>query len=145
MNTCIFCRIINREVSASRVFTDTSAMAFLDISPVNPGHTLVVPVRHVASFTELTHAEIDCMARMAQQVASALKTSFPECEGVTVSMADGEVAGQEVPHTHMHVIPRHREDGFGWRRFGKAMDREELNSIATQIRSAMTISNDAKP
>jgi histidine triad (HIT) family protein len=114
----------------------------LDISPINSGHTLVVPLRHVASFTDLTLTEVHGMFRMAHQVASALKSAFPDCEGVTISMADGEVAGQEVPHAHIHVIPRHRDDGFGWRRFGKSMDRPQLNSIASQIRSSMPISND---
>lgn len=141
MNPCSFCRIISGELPTSRVFETTIATAFLDISPVNPGHTLVIPLRHVASFTDLTLAEVDAMARMAQQVASALKSAFPECEGVTVSMADGAIAGQEVPHAHMHVIPRHRNDGFGWRRFGNSMDRAQLDAMASQIRSAMEISS----
>lgn len=114
--------------------------AFLDISPVNCGHTLVVPLRHVASLTDLTLAEIECMARTAQQVASALKSAFPEYEDITLSMADGEIAGQEVPHAHIHVIPRHGNDGFGWRRFGNSMDQAQLNEIALQIRSTMEIS-----
>ncbi|MGC4013871.1 MAG: HIT family protein [Luteolibacter sp.] len=140
MNSCIFCRIIRGELSASWIFEDSLVTAFLDISPVNGGHVLVVPRRHVASLTDLTSAEIECIARTAQQVAAALKSTLPECEGVSLSMADGEAAGQEVPHAHLHVIPRHRGDGFGWRRLGSSMDRTQLDDTASRIRHTMEIS-----
>lgn len=135
MSTCTFCRIVRGELVASRLWEEDLAIAFLDISPVNPGHSLVVPRRHVTSFTDLDPAELESLARVVQRVASALKSAVPGCEGVTVSLADGEAAGQEIPHAHFHVIPRHAGDGFGWRRFGEKMDRATLDQLAFSIRN----------
>jgi histidine triad (HIT) family protein len=135
-HTCVFCRIIRGELPSSRILEDSITSAFLDLAPVNQGHTLVVPLRHVVSFTDLTTAEVASMGRIARQVAAALKATVPSCEGVTLSMADGAVAGQEVGHAHMHVIPRHRGDGFGWRRHGGATARPQLDELVCQIRSA---------
>jgi len=133
MNSCIFCRILTGELESSRAFEDTVVAAFLDIAPINPGHTLVVPRRHVEAFTDLTPVELQHVMSAGQRVAIALKAVFPECEGITFSVAEGEVAGQEVPHTHVHVIPRHKDDGFGWRRYGQPADRAKLDAIASKI------------
>jgi histidine triad (HIT) family protein len=108
-------------------------VAFLDIAPINPGHTLVVPRRHARAFTDLTPVELAHLTSVGQQVALALKAVFPAYEGLTFSVAEGEAAGQEVPHTHLHVIPRHRGDGFGWRRHGQREDRARLDAIANKI------------
>ena len=78
--------------------------------------------------------EIEAITRVAQQIAGTQKNSLTECLGVNLLLSDGEVAGQEVPHAHFHVIPRGKEDGFGWRRFGKKVDREDLDSIALLLR-----------
>jgi histidine triad (HIT) family protein len=64
------------------------------------------------------------------------------CEGVTLSLADGAAAGQEVLHAHLHVIPRHANDQFGWKRFGTTADQEQLKQIASRIRSALISPND---
>lgn len=140
MPDCIFCRIANAELEASRVFGDSAVVAFLDIRPVNQGHTLVIPRRHVTSFTDLDPAELGAAMRVAQSVAKALKSVLPGCEGVTLALADGEVAGQEIAHAHFHVIPRHRDDGFGWRRFGQPAERRQLDSIAAQLRDTLAVS-----
>lgn len=138
--TCIFCRIVRGEVPSSQVCGDALVTAFLDRAPVNAGHVLVVPRRHAVSLTDLTAAEVAGLARTAQRVAAALKSALPGCEGVTLSMADGERAGQEVPHAHLHVIPRLVNDGFGWRRHGNPMEQERLDGIATRIRGAIEVS-----
>ncbi len=133
MNTCIFCRILTGELDASRVLENEGVVAFLDVAPINPGHTLVVPRRHVSAFTGLTPVELEHLTISGKHVALALKAAFPECGGLTFSVAEGEVAGQEVPHTHLHVIPRHKGDGFGWRRHGRPEDRASLDTIALKI------------
>lgn len=116
------------------VLSTEGELAFLDVSPVNPGHTLVVSRRHVSAFTELTIGEVSGLALAAQRVATRLKEKLTGCVGVTVSLADGEGAGQEVPHVHFHVIPRYRSDDFGWRRFGQRVDRDRLDSLAAKVR-----------
>ena len=115
MNPCPFCRILAGELASSLVLEDELVVAILDIRPANPGHTLVMPRRHVESFTDLTPAEVEQLALAGQRVATALKREFDSCEAVTFSLADGAAAGQDVPHTHLHVIPRRTGDGFGWR------------------------------
>ena len=134
MSPCIFCRIISQDLSSARVGENELAVAFLDIRPVNRGHTLVVPRRHVPSFADIAGSEAAAVFRLIQDVASALKSELPECIGVTLSAADGEAAGQEVPHAHFHVIPRSSGDDFGWRRFGTLTNPEALDATASLIR-----------
>lgn len=133
MNTCIFCQILTGERDSSRVLENEVVVAFLDIAPINPGHTLVVPRRHVSAFTDLTSVELEHLTISGQHVALALKAAFPEYDGLTFSVAEGEVAGQEVPHTHLHVIPRHKGDGFGWKRQGRPEERASLDVIASKL------------
>ena len=137
MTPCIFCRIISGELSSARIAENELAVAFLDIRPINRGHALVVPRRHVASFADLSDAESAAVFRLIRELACALKSELPECAGFTLSAADGEAAGQEVPHAHFHVIPRSAGDGFGWRRFGALAGAEALDETAALIRRGM--------
>ena len=82
------------------------------------------------------------LALVAQRIDSALKASIPHCEGVSLSLADGAAAGQEIPHAHLHVIPRLTEDDFGRRRYGSVQDRSELDAIAARIRSVLAIDSE---
>ena len=138
---CVFCRILAGEVPASVVLEADLVVAFLDIRPANPGHTLVVPRRHVDSFTDLTPTEVAQVAHCGQRVAAALKRGAVPCEGITVSLADGAAAGQDVPHAHLHVIPRRATDGLGWRAAGRLEQRDELDAIASRIRNALEAAN----
>lgn len=136
MNPCPFCRIVSGELASARISGNELAFAFLDIRPVNPGHTIVVPRRHVASLTDLTTSETGAVFDLVREVASAMKSELPGCGGTTLSAADGREAGQEVPHSHFHVIPRFGGDGFGWRRFGAPTEPESLEVTASIIRRA---------
>ena len=106
MTRCPFCRILAGELPSSLVLEDDLVVAVLDIRPANPGHTLVMPRRHVEFFTDLTRTEVERLALTGQRVARALKRGVDSCEAVTFSLADGVAAGQDVPHTHLHVVPR---------------------------------------
>ena len=138
MNPCTFCRIIAGEITAARLAENDQAIAFLDIQPVNAGHALIIPRRHVASFVELTEEEGASIFRLVQDVGRAMKAVLPGCAGLSLSAADGEAAGQEVLHAHFHVIPRSEGDGFGWRRFGQRVDHASLETVASVIRSSMS-------
>lgn len=111
MTSCIFCDIIFGLSPANFVYRDDLCTAFMDIRPVNPGHVLVVPCRHTALLTELDDASVGHMFQVAQRVDVALRASGLKCEAVNLFLADGRVAGQEVPHVHLHVIPRFTGDG----------------------------------
>ena len=138
---CTFCKILNQELPASRIIEDKHNLAFLDIHPVSSGHTLIIPRRHVESFTDLTKEEVTQLFEMGKVVASHLKNVVEDCGGVNLSLADGAVAGQEVPHAHLHVIPRKEGDGFGWKfppgYSEKAAPREDLERIAALLKNSI--------
>jgi len=94
MDPCVFCRILAGHVPSSPVLDSDLIVAFLDIHPWNPGHTLVLPRRHVESFTDLSPMEVEQLALRGQQIATALKQGFDGCEAGTFSLADGVAAGQ---------------------------------------------------
>ncbi len=135
---CVFCGIVDGRNPSSVVYQDKSVIAFLDIQPVTPGHTLVIPRSHAASLAELAARDGERMFAAGQLCAAALRKSSVKCEGVNMSLADGEVAGQEVFHVHLHVFPRFSGDGFGLK-FGpdyrKTLpSRSELDRIASLLR-----------
>jgi histidine triad (HIT) family protein len=138
---CTFCRILNNELASSRVYEDEHIVAFLDIHPISQGHTLVVPRRHVESYTDLSREEVSQLAQVGRLVAAHLKSAVEGCEGVSLSLADGTSAGQEVPHAHLHVIPRRRGDGFGWKfppgYSSEAAPRDQLDSVAALVRDSI--------
>jgi diadenosine tetraphosphate (Ap4A) HIT family hydrolase len=140
MDRCVFCRTLAGDLPSSPVFDNDLIVAFLDIRPANPGHTLVLPRRHVESFTELSTMEVEQLALCGQRIATALKQGFDGCEAVTFSLADGAAAGQDVPHTHLHVVPRRAGDGLGWRAAGQLQARETLDASASQLRTALGVS-----
>lgn len=132
---CIFCQIIDGSAESSEVHRDEDCVAFLDLHPINSGHAIICPTRHVSSFTDLKPKEIKAILGVAQHLARTQKNNLSDCLGVNLLLSDGEVAGQEVPHAHFHVIPRGKEDGFGWRRFGREATRKDLDSIAVLLRA----------
>lgn len=131
--SCIFCRVIDGSARSSEVHRDERSIAFLDLNPINAGHTLVCPVRHVTSLTDLTPSELQGMVAIAQRVAASQKRLLRDCVGVNLLLSDGEAAGQEVPHAHIHVVPRESGDGFGWRRHGRPADRDALDAVAALL------------
>lgn len=141
MPDCVFCHILNEVAPASFVYRDSVCSAFMDIQPVNAGHLLVIPNAHLASLADLDDDTTGHLMRVARRLVIAVRAAGGfRCEGVNLFVADGEVAGQEVFHVHLHVIPRYRGDGFGLQ-FGphylELPPRGELERAAAQIRSAL--------
>lgn len=137
---CIFCKIVRREAPASIVREDESTLAFMDIQPMNQGHVLLIPKVHAAYIEDLPNGATGPILEAAREVSRALRTSGIRCEAVSLYLANGREAGQEVFHTHMHVIPRWRGDGLGLRvrpDRGRVADRKELDTLAAKIRAAM--------
>lgn len=140
MNNCIFCKIINRELPASIIHEDDQVIAFMDIQPVNPGHILVVPKIHREFIAELDEDLTSGMFNVAAKINRALRKSDIRSEGINYFLADGKAAGQEVFHTHLHIFPRFRNDGFGLRfgeRYSVLPDRKELDEVCTSIKKMM--------
>jgi histidine triad (HIT) family protein len=140
MSHCTFCDILANKKPSSIVSEDELCTAFMDIQPVNPGHVLVIPNQHAAHLADLDPDHGAHLFRIAQRIAQALHKSGLPCEGVNFFLADGEVAGQDVFHVHLHVIPRFAGDGFGLRlgpHYGNRPHRAELDMVAEAIRSAL--------
>ena len=135
--SCVFCDIIAGQAPATFVYKDEVAVAFMDIRPVNAGHLLVVPRDHARHLADLDPQVGGHLFQVGMYLVAALRRSGLPCEGVNLYLADGEVAGQEVWHVHLHVLPRFQEDGFGLRfgpDYGRQPDRASLDDIAAAIR-----------
>ncbi|MDH5447707.1 MAG: HIT family protein [Candidatus Bathyarchaeota archaeon] len=140
MDYCVFCRIVKGVAPASVAYSDEDVVAFMDITPVNPGHVLVIPKVHAAQLSELNPEIGAHMFKAAMHVAEGLRRSGVKCEGVSLFLADGEAAFQDIFHVHLHVIPRFKGDGFGLKlglNYGFKPKRKELDEIANKIRKAI--------
>lgn len=133
---CIFCRRVVGEIPAARVYEDEQTLAFMDLGQVNPGHVLVAVKRHAANLLELTPDEAAAAMRTAHRVARAVKDTF-DPPGITLLQANGKEGDQTVFHFHMHVVPRHADDGIAlsWPR--KDPPREQLEAYAAQLRKVL--------
>jgi len=115
MESCPFCRIREGALSAHVLYEDDEVLAFLDIYPCTEGHTLVVPRRHAASLTECPPATVAALFLAAVRLAGAIQKGLG-APGFNLGVNDGRAAGQEVPHFHVHVIPRYGGEGGGVQR-----------------------------
>jgi diadenosine tetraphosphate (Ap4A) HIT family hydrolase len=135
--SCVFCDIRAGRAPSSIVYRDELVCAFLDIRPVNPGHLLVIPNEHADYLADLPPASGGRLFEVGQRLAAALRRTDLRCEGINFFLADGEVAGQEVFHVHLHVVPRFTGDGFGLH-FGpdytKLPPRSALDEVAAAVR-----------
>jgi diadenosine tetraphosphate (Ap4A) HIT family hydrolase len=137
IDTCVFCGIVTRQAEASIVYEDETAVAFMDLNPVTPGHLLVVPCRHAVGLEDLDPATGAHVWSVGHAMARALRRSRMRCEGINVFVCDGEVAFQTVFHFHLHVIPRYAGDG--WTIIPESVERERwlLDSDAQAIKDAI--------
>ena len=107
---CIFCKIIKGEIPCYKVYEDEDTLAFLDIQPVNPGHTLVVPKQH---FQNLEAIPEDLLAKVmvtVKKVAKTIKDNI--APSYNIQENNDPIAGQVIPHIHWHIIPRQEGDGL---------------------------------
>ncbi len=136
---CIFCRIVEGTAPASVVYADEAVMAFMDVRPVNVGHVLVIPRLHADRLADLPHDVGAALMPVAQRVVAAMQDSPLRAEGHNLFLADGAVAGQEVFHVHLHVIPRHRDDGMQVRvDYDRAPSRAVLDEQAASIAEGLS-------
>ncbi len=126
----IFSRIANGEIPSYRIATDDSYYAFLDINPVAPGHTLVIPRKENDYIFDLSDADYAGLALFAKKVAKALEAAVP-CKRIGVA-----VMGLEVPHTHIHLIPIQKESDMNFFREKLTLSPEEMSGIAAKAEAA---------
>lgn len=133
---CIFCDIINRTGEAEILYENELVMAFLDIRPVNYGHTLVIPKKHFSNFIELPADYLAELGRVTQLLSDAIQKGL-KAEGFNVIINNGAAAGQTVYHFHYHIIPRFDND-FNYRPRFKVYSDGSIKEFADKIRSAVT-------
>lgn len=130
---CIFCNIRDRKAEAEIVFEDEKVLAFLDIQPVNYGHTLVITKKHYDNFLTVPKDELDKLIHAVQFIAGAVKRSI-NADGFNVISNNGDPAGQSVYHFHFHIIPRFNND-FTIKPKYKTYGAESMKDYGNQIRS----------
>ncbi|MCG5642452.1 HIT family protein [Streptococcus sp. DFI.7.26] len=109
VSDCIFCKIVAGEIPASKVYEDDHFLAFLDISQVTPGHTLVIPKKHARNLLEMTPDETADLFNIVSRVTKKVE-SATQPQGMNIISNMKEIAGQSVFHTHVHILPRYSQE-----------------------------------
>lgn len=131
MSSCIFCKIVKGEVPSTKVFEDKNVFAFLDINPVNHGHVLVIPKTHYPKLEETPDGVVSDIFVQSKKIMLAIKEAL-NADFVAVS-----IVGTEVPHLHIHLIPRTHTDGLAGFWPTKKYEEKEMQTVAEKIRSAL--------
>lgn len=137
---CPFCKIIDGKIPAKIVYEDDVAVAFLDINPASPGHTLVVPKKHYAVLPQMSDSEIGHIFSLVRNISGLLfevtqRSSKDKPAGVNIIQNNGAAAGQQVPHVHIHVIPRLEGDNVIQPWQPKQMDENQLNQYQELLKA----------
>lgn len=131
MNDCIFCKIAAGEIPSFKVYEDDKVLAYLDINPFSPGHTLVIPKVHSSCLLDTGADTLATVMAAVRKVAAHLKTALP-CDGFNILQNNGEAAGQTVKHVHFHIVPRYGMEPISFENHKGDMD--ELKALAERIR-----------
>lgn len=137
MADSIFTKIINREIPADIIYEDEKIIAFLDINPVNKGHTLVVPKKPFENIFDGDEEILAHMIKVSKKLSLVIRETVG-ADGVNLIMNNGEYAGQEVFHAHLHIVPRHKNDGSFSTKKCAGYDGDEAAVLATQLNSAIS-------
>ena len=135
---CLFCKIIRGEIPAKKVYEDGSTLAFLDINPRNPGHTLIVPKKHVETLMEMDDKEAGILFQSVLKVAKMVANGA-QAHGISIAQSNGKAAGQVIAHVHFHAIPRYLTEGPpGLESIlpAKRLDEASMDKIAEAIKGA---------
>ena len=133
---CVFCAIASRQVPASVIYEDEKVLGFLDINPLTEGHTLIIPKYHAEDVFDISEEDLKHISAVAQRIADRMKEVI-NAEGVDLFQASGQAADQQVPHFHLHVIPRKTGDQLSlhewWVSQIKKVEPEKLNELARKL------------
>jgi histidine triad (HIT) family protein len=141
--SCVFCEIAAERSPASLIYRDANLLAFMTIRPGNPGHTLIVPVKHAENLFDLPTETAKDMMALGQRIAAAIRKTDLKCDAIQLRMNNGQMV-QSVMHAHLHVIPRYVGDpGVRADADLPRPPRAELDEIAAKIRKALEA--EAKP
>ena len=132
---CIFCKIVRGDSPAVKIYEDDHTVAFMDVQPASPGHTLVIPKTHAANLLEIAEPDLMATTRRVQSVARAIYKALAP-DGLRIVQTNGPAAGQTVFHYHVHLIPMQEGQRIGVH--GRApADREQLKAQAALIGASL--------
>lgn len=132
-DNCIFCKLANGDIPTATLYEDEDFRVILDASPAAKGHALIIPKEHYANLYELDDELASRVLVLAKKMITKL-TDILGCDGYNIVQNNGEAAGQTVFHFHMHLIPRHKDDGvvLGWK-MGE-LTEEDKEDILSKIK-----------
>ncbi len=138
VNSCVFCSIIEGKTSSYKVFEDEKTLAFLDIHPSALGHTLIIPKVHIAKIEDLEKEDAEALFRTLYLLVGGIQQALG-APAITIGINNGKESGQEIPHVHIHMIPRARGDRGGiiqgiTRTIGRP-NQDQMNNIAKKLRN----------
>lgn len=129
---CIFCKIVEGKIPCEKIYEDVNIISFLDIAPVNKGHALVLPKKHFETILDAEEETLKNLINAVKKISSAVMKSM-KADGFNIGINNYRAAGQVVPHLHIHIIPRFRNDGLKeW--LNKKATSEELQKNASEIK-----------
>lgn len=138
---CVFCKIIAGDIYAKVIMQNEKAMALLDAFPLAPGHTLVIPKSHYAKVQQMSKQDAMAVFEIVWKLAGAVETGS-QVNASTIAIHNGSEAGQEVPHVHVHIVPRKRDDGAGaihsMFKVKPKLSPQEMDSLCERIASNLS-------
>ena len=134
--SCIFCKIVRKQAPASIIYEDETVMVFLDIRPLNLGHTLIIPKAHYVDIFDVPESQLSQVHKVAKQVSVAVKKAT-NADGISIIQQNGKAAGQDIFHLHVHVVPRF--EGQKLPRFSdlREVERAKLEEMAKKIKQQL--------
>jgi len=132
----IFSKIISGEMEAQKIYETDNVLAILDINPVNPGHTLIIPKKHSMNMLDADDVILQEMIVVTKKVAQAILDAFDEYDAFNLELNNGRIAGQIIPHLHWHIVPRLTNDGLEhWpgKPYGPGKAEEVANKIINKL------------
>jgi len=135
MDDCVFCKIVAGDLPCLKIYEDERVMAFLDVTPVSLGHSLIVPKVHAENLLETPEGDLEAIIRAVKKIGRAAKEATG-ADGFNLGVNTGEAAGQVVMHTHFHVMLRTEGDGLQhWPKIQPSA--EEMEETAEKIRNLL--------
>lgn len=132
MIDCLFCKIITGEIPSTKVYEDDAVLAFLDIHPVNIGHTLIIPKAHHTNLYETPDTTLAHMMSVVKKLSIAVKNAL-STDGINIEMNNDSIAGQIIFHAHIHIVPRFKGDGFTHWNGARGYRESEMTEVAQKI------------
>lgn len=133
---CIFCKLGSGEIPSKKIAESSNAIAFLDVNPVAPGHTVVTPKKHAETILDLDDTALAGLFSVVKEATAKIKAGLNP-DGFNIGLNHGRVGGQAIPHVHVHILPRFENDGGGsMHTIVRNPPKENLDEIERKIRAA---------